>query len=155
VAAKALVWVAIGLGLQLLPQATARAAGGEDPRPVLARAFGVLAVVAAPALLVFAVAPELVLRVAFGGDTVDAAGALVVLGAAMLLLAIAYLTVQYLFALGRATFLWALAAIAAAEVAVLLTSGSPSIAGFADRVALVQVAAAAAMVLFAARGRSA
>jgi O-antigen/teichoic acid export membrane protein len=154
VAAKALVWVAIGLGLQLLPQATARAAGGEDPRPVLARAFAVLGAVAAPALVVFAVAPKLVLRVAFGEDTVDASGALVVLGGAMLLLATAYLTVQYLFALGRATFLWALGAIAVAEVVVLLSAGSPSIAGFADRVALVQLASAAAMVAFALRSRS-
>ena len=54
VAAKAVVWVAIGVGLHLLPEATRRAAAGLDPRPVLLRALGILALVAAPALLIFA-----------------------------------------------------------------------------------------------------
>ena len=40
VAAKAVVWVAIGVGLHLLPEATRRAAAGLDPRPVLLRALG-------------------------------------------------------------------------------------------------------------------
>ena len=40
VAAKAVVWVAIGIGLHLLPEATRRAAAGLDPRPVLLRALG-------------------------------------------------------------------------------------------------------------------
>src|SRR5213079_2910113 len=83
VAAKAVVWVAIGIALHLLPEATRRAAAGLDPLPVLRRALGVLAVVAAPALLIFAFAPELLLRLAFGSEFVTAAGALVVLGAAM------------------------------------------------------------------------
>ena len=132
VAAKVVVWVAIGVGLQLLPQATARAARGEDPRPVLVRALTVLGVIAAPSLLVFALVPELVLRTAFGPETVDAAGALPVLGLAMTLLAVAYLTVQYMVALGQVRFLWVLAVVAVAEV-LLLFGGSPSITGFAAR----------------------
>ena len=44
VAAKAVVWVAIGIGLHLLPEATRRSAAGLDPRPVLLRALAILAV---------------------------------------------------------------------------------------------------------------
>ena len=99
VAAKAVVWVAIGVGLYLLPEATRKARAGEDPRPVLVRALGVVAVVAVPMLIVYAVAPSLVLRLAFGEETVQAAGALLVLGFAMTLLAAGYLCVQYMLAL--------------------------------------------------------
>ncbi len=152
VAAKAVVWVAIGIGLQLLPQATARAAAGEDPRPVLMRALGVLAAVAAPALLIFVAVPSLILRTAFGPDTVEAAGALPVLGLAMTLLALAYLTVQYMFALGQVKFLWVLAAVAVCEV-LLLFSGSFSITGFASMVAAAQVIAATTVLVLALRAR--
>ncbi len=154
VAAKVVVWVAIGVGLQLLPQATARAARGEDPRPVLVRALAVLAVIAAPSLLVFALVPELVLRTAFGPETVDAAGALPVLGLAMTLLAVAYLTVQYMVALGEVRFLWVLAVVAAAEV-LLLFGGSPSITGFAAVVLGAQVIAAGAVLALGLRARPA
>lgn len=152
VAAKAVVWVAIGIGLQLLPQATTRAAAGEDPRPVLLRALAVLGAIAAPALIVFALFPTQLLRIAFGPDTVDAAGALVVLGFAMTMLAIAYLTVQYMFALGQVRFLWVLGAVAIAEIA-LLFSGTFSITGFATLVAAAQVLAAGAVLLLAMRAR--
>jgi len=154
VAAKVVVWVAIGVGLQLLPQATARAARGEDPRPVLARALAVLAVVAAPSLAVFALVPELVLRTAFGPETVDAAGALPVLGLAMTLLAVAYLTVQYMVALGEMRFLWVLAVVAVAEV-VLLFGGTPSITGFAAVVLGAQLIAAGAVLALGLRARPA
>ena len=69
VAAKAVVWVAIGVGLHLLPEATRRAAAGARSRPVLLRALGILAARGrAPALLVFALVPDLLLPVAFGPD---------------------------------------------------------------------------------------
>jgi O-antigen/teichoic acid export membrane protein len=149
VAAKAVVWVAIGVGLHLLPEATRRAAAGRSPRPVLMRALGIVAVVAAPALLVFAVAPHLLLRLAFGPDLTGAADALAVLGAAMTVLAVTYLTVQYLLALHRTAFLWALGAVAVAEP-ILLASAGTSILGFADIVLGLQVAAAIAVLGFAA-----
>jgi O-antigen/teichoic acid export membrane protein len=152
VAAKSVVWVAIGVGLQLLPHATRRAAEGLDPRPVLYRALAVLGAVAAPALLIFALVPDLLLRTAFGPDTVDAAGALIVLGISMTLLAVSYLTVQYLFALHLAGFLWVLAVIAVGEV-LLLFHASESITGFATTVLGTQVVAAAAVVILAARAR--
>jgi O-antigen/teichoic acid export membrane protein len=154
VAAKAVVWVAIGVGLQLLPQATARATGGEDPRPVLLRALLVVGAIAAPALLIFAAVPGTVLRVAFGPDTVDGADALRLLGPAMTMLAVTYLSVQYLFALGQVRFLWGLAIVAGAEVAVLL-AGSFSLTGFAAMVLCVQAVTAATMLALAWRASAA
>src|SRR4051812_10271799 len=152
VAAKAVVWVAIGIALHLLPEATRRAAAGLDPLPVLRRALGVLAVVAAPALLIFALAPKLLLRLAFGSEFVTAAGALVVLGLAMTLLACAYLTVQYMLALGRRSFLWVLGVVAVLEP-FLLSSGTFSLVSYAALVLGLQCAAAGGVLLLALRLR--
>ncbi len=151
VAAKVVVWVAIGVGLQLLPQATARAAAGEDPRPVLFRALAVLAVIAGPSLLLFALIPEFILRTAFGPDTVDAASALLLLGIAMTLLAVAYLTVQYMLALGSVRFLWVLAAVAVIEIPLLFSGDS--ITGFASLVLGAQLVVAAAVLALGLRAR--
>jgi O-antigen/teichoic acid export membrane protein len=145
VAAKAVVWVAIGVGLHLLPEATRRAAAGADPRPVLLRALVIVAIVAAPALGVFAAAPKLLLRVAFGPDLTLAADALLPLGAAMTLLAVAYLTVQYMLALGETRFLWVLGAVALAEP-FLLTAASPGVVAFAGIVFVVQGLAACSVL---------
>ena len=152
VAAKAVVWVAIGVGLHLLPEATRRAAAGLDPRPVLLRALGILGIVAAPALLVFALAPRLLLRVAFGPDLTQAADALLLLGAAMTLLAVAYLTVQYMVALHETRFLWVLGVVALAEP-FLLTAGAESIVGFAAIVFGVQCVAASSVLALGVRAR--
>lgn len=154
VAAKTSVWVAIGIGLHLLPEATRRAAAGLDPRPVLVRALQIAAIVAIPALLLFASVPRLVLRVAFGEEYTNAAGALVVLGAAMVLLAISYLTVQYLIALGRGGFLWILGVVALAEPLVLF-AGDFSLLTFALIVLAVQAVATAGLVTLGLLGRAA
>ena len=146
VAAKAVVWVAIGVGLYLLPEATRKAGAGEDPRPVLLRALGIVAAVAVPMLLVYAVAPKLLLRLAFGEETVPAAGALFVLGVAMTLLAAGYLCVQYMLALREIRFLFALGIVAVAEVAVLTGTGLSSIVGFATVVLVLQAVAALAVL---------
>ncbi len=142
VAAKAVVWVAIGIGLYLLPEATRAARHGADPRRVLARALAVVAAVALPMLLVYALVPETVLRLAFGGGTVRASGALFVLGCAMSLLAVSYLGVQYMLALGRVGFLWALAAVACAEILLLGGTNLRSLVGFAAVVLALQATAA-------------
>jgi O-antigen/teichoic acid export membrane protein len=152
VAAKAVVWVAIGVGLHLLPEATRRAAAGLDPRPVLLRALAILGIVAAPALLVFALAPELLLRLAFGPDLTQAADALLLLGAAMTLLAVAYLTVQYMVALHETRFLWVLGVVALAEPFVL-AAGRQSIVGFAAIVFGVQCVAASSVLALGVRAR--
>jgi glycosyltransferase involved in cell wall biosynthesis/O-antigen/teichoic acid export membrane protein len=145
VAAKAVVWVAIGVGLQLLPEATRRAAAGLDPRPTLLRALAVLGVIAAPSLLIFLLIPELLLRVAFGPEATQAASALPVLGLAMTLLAAAYLTVQYMVALGEMRFVWVLALVAILEP-FLLVSGNYTLLTYATVVLGLQLAVASGIL---------
>jgi O-antigen/teichoic acid export membrane protein len=123
VAAKAIMWIAIGLGLYLLPEATRRAKTGEDARPILMRTLGLIGAMAIPMVLVYSVAGEPLLRTVFGDDLTDASDALPFLGGAMSLLACSYLSVQYLLAMGRASFLFVLGAGVVAEVGLLLTIG--------------------------------
>ena len=96
---------------------------------MLVRALAVVAAVAVPMLVVYALMPETVLRLAFGPETVVAADALLVLGLAMTLLAVAYLGVQYMLALGRVAFLPALGVVAVAEIALLGAIGTDSLLG--------------------------
>jgi len=152
VAAKSVVWVAIGIGLHLLPEATRRSAAGLDPRPVLLRALAILVAIAAPALLIFALAPDLLLRLAFGPDLTLAADALIFLGLAMTLLAVAYLTVQYMVALGETRFLWVLAVVAIAEP-ILLSATHLTITGFAGIVFGVQCVVAVSVLALGLRAR--
>lgn len=153
VAAKLVVWVAIGVGLYLLPEATRRAAAGLDPRPVFLRTLAILGLVAVPALLVFLAVPSLLLRLAFGEEYTTAADALVVLGAAMALLAVAYLAVQYMLALRMTGFLWILGVVAVAEP-FLLTAGDLDLVAFAAVVLGLQaVAALGALALALRSGR--
>ncbi len=153
VAAKLVIWVAIGIGLYLLPEATRRGAAGEDARGVLLRALGVMAIVAVPALLIFAVAPKLLLTIAFGSGFTEASGALIVLGGAMTLLAAGYLAVQYLLALRHVAFVWVLIAAAVAEPFVL-AGPDLSLVGFAAVVLAVQAFAAAGVLGLALRTRT-
>jgi O-antigen/teichoic acid export membrane protein len=148
VAAKSVVWVAIGIGLFVLPEAARRAAAGADARPVLLRSLGILVAIAAPALILFAAAPDLILGLAFGDDLTAASRALLLVGAAMTLLAVAYLTVQYLLGLHDTRFLPVLALIAVAEPFLLLLAGERIVA-FAAIVLAVQCAAAGAMLVLA------
>ena len=120
VAGKAIMWIAIGLGLYLLPEASRRAKIGEDARPILLRTLGLIAAMAVPAMLIYSVAGEPLLRIVFGDDLTEASDALPFLGLAMSLLACSYLSVQYLLAMGRAHFLLVLAAGVVVEVPVLL-----------------------------------
>ena len=150
VAAKAVVWVAIGVGLQVLPEAARRAADGDDPRPVLLRSLAVLAVVAIPAVTIFALIPRLLLQVVFGEEFTLASGALPLLGLAMTFLAIAYLTVQYLVALGEMRFIWILVPLAVIEPVVLLKAnfaGGSELTSYAWIVLAVQAVAATLIFL--------
>ena len=141
VAAKAVIWVAVGVGFHLVPEATRRDAEGEDSRPVLLRALALIGIVAVPLLLAFALAPSLILETAFGPEFVGAADALVVLGAAMTMLAAGYLAAQYMLALGRRAFLYVLLAAAVVEPVLLLGGGSDLLT-LAALVLAVQIAAA-------------
>jgi O-antigen/teichoic acid export membrane protein len=124
VIAKGVIWVAVGLGLYLLPEAARRTRMGQDARPVLVRTLALIAFVSIPAVLLYVVAAEPLLTGIFGEAYASGASALPVLAIAMSLLACAYLSVQYLLALERANFLWALAVAAVAEPLLLQGVGS-------------------------------
>jgi glycosyltransferase involved in cell wall biosynthesis/O-antigen/teichoic acid export membrane protein len=124
VIAKGVIWVAVGLGLYLLPEAARRTRMGVDARPVLVRTLALVGMVAIPAFLLYVVAARPLLVTIFGSSYGRASGALPWLAIAMSLLACAYLSVQYLLALERANFLWALAVAAVAEPLVLQAIGS-------------------------------
>jgi O-antigen/teichoic acid export membrane protein len=152
VAAKAIIWVAVGLGMYLLPEAARRGKTGVDSRSILLRTLGLIALAAVPMFLIYAVAGKPLLGAVFGEDLTDASGALPWLGLAMTLLACAYLSVQYLLAMGRAVFIWVLAAAIAVEVVVLIGIG-PNLTAIALALLAVQVACAGTTLTLALRQR--
>lgn len=148
VAAKVLIWVAMGAGFYLVPETSRRHADGEDTRPVLLQTIAIVLVCAVPVLLIFAFGGRQLLQAAFGAKRLLAVDALLPLGVAFTLLALTYLAIQYLLALRRTLFLLPLGAIAIAEPILLLTVAPSSPNGFAAVVLAVQaVAAAIALVL--------
>ena len=136
VAAKLVVWVAVGIGLWVVPEATSAAAAGRDPRRVLVRALGLIALVALPALALFAAVPGLLLEIAFGADYRRGDEVLLTLGGAYALLAATYLAVQFLLGLHHAVFVVALLAAAVLEPILLLDADS--LDTFASTVLLIQ-----------------
>jgi O-antigen/teichoic acid export membrane protein len=124
VAAKAIIWVAVGLGMYLLPEAARRGRTGVDSRSVLVGTLCLIAGAAVPMFLIYAVAGEPLLGAVFGEDLTQASDALPWLALAMTLLACAYLSVQYLLAMGRAIFIWVLGVAVVVEVAVLIGIGA-------------------------------
>jgi O-antigen/teichoic acid export membrane protein len=124
VAGKAIMWVAVGLGMYLLPEAARRGKTGVDARPVLMRTLALIFAAAVPMLLIYAVAGKPLLAAVFGDDLTDASEALPWLGLAMSLLACVYLSVQYLLAMGRAIFVWVLSLAIVVEVVVLIVIGA-------------------------------
>jgi O-antigen/teichoic acid export membrane protein len=154
VAAKAIMWIAIGLGLYLLPEAARRAKTGEDARPILVRTLGLIAAMAVPMVLIYGVGGEPLLRIVFGEDLTDASDALPFLGLAMSLLACSYLSVQYLLAMGRASFLFVLGAGVIAEVAVLLSIGD-DLTAIAIALFCIQAVCASVILTMAVRQKAA
>jgi O-antigen/teichoic acid export membrane protein len=154
VAAKALVWIAVGLGMWVVPEASRHAAAGRDPRPVLIRALAVIAAAAVVALTLYAAAPRLVLNVAFGKEYESADSVLFALGAAYALLALTYLAAQFLLGLRRWRFAAVLAVAALLEPMLLLATGN-DLGSFATVVLAVQSATAAVLLILAGRVRRA
>jgi O-antigen/teichoic acid export membrane protein len=152
VAAKALIWIAIGLGMWVVPEATRRAAAHHDPRTVLLRAIAVIGALAAAALLIFATVPELLLGTAFGAEYESGADILVVVGGAYSLLAAGYIAAQFLLALHRRLFAAGLAVVAIAEPLLLLTANNVN--EFAAIVLAVEATAALFLLAVASRARS-
>jgi len=150
VAAKAIIWVAVGLGLYLLPEAARRTKSGVDARPVLIRTLALIAALALPMVLVYAVAARPLLEIVFGESFGPAASALPWLAVAMALLACAYLAVQYLLAIGKAAFIVVLGIAAAAEPLLLLLIGA-HLRDIALALFGLQLALAAAVVMISFR----
>jgi O-antigen/teichoic acid export membrane protein len=148
VAAKVLIWVAMGAGFYLVPEVSRRRAAGEDPRPILGRALGIVAVCAVPVLLIYAFASHPLIKAAFGASKTQASGSLLVLGLAFSALACTYLAIQYLLAQHRMWFLAPLAVVAIAEPILLLNAPSKP-TGFAAVVLGVQVVGAIVAFAFA------
>jgi O-antigen/teichoic acid export membrane protein len=141
VAAKVLIWVAMGAGFYLVPEVSRRRAHGEDTRPVLANALAIVGVAAIPCLLIYGLAPRLLIRAAFGANRLLAVDALFILGLAFTVLAATYLAVQYMLALKRTWFLLPLGVVAVVEP-ILLLQASKKPVGFAVVVLGVQIAGA-------------
>ncbi len=151
VAAKAIVWIAVGVGLWVLPETTRQAAAGRDPRGVLWRALALIGILTVPALALFAFVPSTILRLAFGEEYTSGADVLLPLGAAFALLAAAYVAVQFLLGLHRRRFVLGLLVVAAAEPFVL--ASADTLAAFAGRVLALQAVAAVLVLGAAVRAR--
>lgn len=154
VAAKVLIWVAMGAGFYLVPEASRRRAAGEDTRPVLFGALGIVAVCAIPCMLIYAFAAHPLLSIVFGKKRATASDALLPLGAAFAVLAATYLAVQYMLALKRKGFLIAIGAVAVIEP-ILLLHAAKRPGPFAVVVLLVQaIGAGLAFALAMRRGKA-
>lgn len=125
VAAKVIVWVAIGLGFYVVPEAARRGAGA-DARRLLRRALTLIGGAGAAMVAVYAIAGKLVLETAFGAEYGIEADALPLLGLAMVFLAFTYLACQYFLAIRSTRFLVILlVAVAAQLVLVQRVAESP------------------------------
>jgi O-antigen/teichoic acid export membrane protein len=141
VAAKVLVWVAVGASFYLVPEVSRRRSEGQDTRPVLFKALAIIGVCAIPVLLIFAFGSHQLMAAVFKKSQLHATGSLFVLGVAFTVMAATYLAIQYMLALRRTWFLIVLAVIAIAEP-ILLLRAPRNPEGFAAVVLGVQVAGA-------------
>jgi O-antigen/teichoic acid export membrane protein len=137
VAAKVLIWVAMGASFYLVPETSRRANAGEDTQIVLLRSLAIIGVCAVPCLLIFAFAAHPLLAAVFGAKRAVAASSLLPLGAAFTALSATYLAVQYMLARRQTWFLAAIGLVAAVEP-VLLLEASHRPAAFAAVVLGVQ-----------------
>lgn len=152
VAAKVLIWVAMGASFYLVPETSRRRSSGEETRGVLLATLGIVAICAVPCLLIYAFGAHPLLEAVFGKKRAIASDALLPLGAAFTVLAATYLAVQYMLAMRRVWFLAALALVAAVEP-VLLLHASRHPASFAEVVLVVQLIGAGVSYAIALLGR--
>jgi O-antigen/teichoic acid export membrane protein len=155
VAAKVLIWVAIGAGFYLVPEVSRRRSEGLDTRSVLLKSLGIILVCAIPVLLIFVGAPHLLIKSAFGAKKASASNSLPVLGLAFAVLACTYLAIQYMLAMKHTWFLVVVGLVAVAEP-ILLLHAPKNAPGFAAVVLAIQAVAAVIAFGFALRsGRGA
>jgi O-antigen/teichoic acid export membrane protein len=150
VAAKVVVWAAIGIALALLPELSRHARSGTADGRRLARTLALVAAVGAPFTLLCLVAGEPLLRVVFGPELDGAADALPWLAGAMTLFACASVAVQHSLALGRRALVPVVAAVALAEPLLLRSIGRGA-EDLAVALVLVQLGLAIVAVALAAR----
>jgi O-antigen/teichoic acid export membrane protein len=150
VAAKAIMWIAVGLGLFLVPEAARRARLRQRADGVLASTLGLIALIGVPMVLVYAVAGEPLIKIAFGHKFEGGADPLPWLGVAFTLLACTYLAVQYHLALHRWRFV-ALLGLAAIVQPIAVVAVGPDLVAIAHALMAVNGALALLMVVLAFR----
>jgi len=141
VAAKVLIWVAMGASFHVVPETARLRSEGADARPVLLKALAIVLVCALPCMAIYAVAAHPLLSIVFGPRRAIASSSLLPLGAAFTMLAATYLAVQYMLAMHRIWFLAGIAVLAIAEP-FLLVAAPLRPAAFAGVVLGVQAAGA-------------
>jgi O-antigen/teichoic acid export membrane protein len=145
VAAKAIMWIAIGLSGFLVPEVARRAGRGEDARPILLRTMALVGGLALPMVLVYAVAAKPILVHVL--HVHGAVGALPFFGAAMSMLALTYLATQYQLALHHSRFLVVLALAGLAQPLIMVAVGAKLTALALSLFGLHVVVAAAMLTL--------
>jgi O-antigen/teichoic acid export membrane protein len=150
VASKVLIWVAMGASFHLVPETSRLRSAGEDARPVLLKSLAVIIACAVPCLLIFAVGAHPLLEIVFGKRRAIASSSLLPLGAAFTMLACTYLAVQYMLALRKIWFLFAIGVLALVEP-FLLASAPHRPAAFASVVLGVQAVGAVVAYAIALR----
>jgi O-antigen/teichoic acid export membrane protein len=150
VAAKAIMWIAVGLGLFLVPEAARRARLRQRTDGVLASTLGLIALVAVPMILLYAFGGAPLMSAAFGHKFEDGSAPLPWLGVALSMLACTYLAVQYHLALHRWRFVSVLIAAAIVQPIVVVTVG-PDLVSIAIGLMVVNATLAVLMVVLAFR----
>ena len=125
----------------LLPRVAARSARGQETRSILVLSMGVTAALALITTCVFALAPDVILRLAYGDDFVPAADLLWKFGLAMTLFAVA--NVLFVYDIGRSR---ARTAVIMAGAAIVEMFGFVLFHDSATELVLVDVAVAGGLV---------
>ncbi len=153
VAAKVIIWIAVGVGMYLLPETSRRRSLGQDARPVLIRTIALVAAAAVPMTLVYFGAGHLLLEKVFGAKLTEADTALPILGLAMTALAFTYLATQYLLALNRSRFIIFLG-IGAVLDPILLSIAGAHLTAIAVALLVLQLCIAVFVTTIALRTRA-
>lgn len=146
VAAKAILWVAIGVGQYVLPEAAKDRGLGGNGRWLLLRGIGLVSCAAVPMIVLFAMAGGPLLGLVFGSNFMAGAKALPPLAIAMTLLATSYLCLQLLIAHDNYRFLPFLAAAATLQPIVILLA-APDLQHISLGIAALNLAITTCLVL--------
>lgn len=145
VAAKVIVWIAIGLGMYVVPE-SARRGFTSASKSVLYRAVALIGFAGLAMVAIYASVGEWLISTVFGTEFAIASDALPVLGLAMTALSIVYLASQFLLAVERYKFLALLLVVAAVQIVALAEFAAVALDA-ALVVLLAQLSLAAAITL--------